>query len=383
MTIKLPYYLKATVSLFGLILTGFVLYIGQDILVPLAFAVLLAILLLPLNTWMEKHHFHRVVAIPISIVFAFLIIGALVWFMSMQVSGFINDLPTIKKHVLDHYHTLQTWLRNEFNITNTKQNEYLNNVAEKMKSNGTIEKTLGSFTDVVILVFLLPIYTFLMLYYRGMIKRFFMDLYKQKNAEHVEYVFTQSKVVIQNYMVGLMIELAIVTGLNAAGFMIVGINYAVFLAFLAAVLNVIPYIGMMIAYVFCILITLSTSQNTGDVLGVIAVLAVVQFLDNNILMPKVVGSKVKINALITIISVLVGGAICGVSGMFIAIPGIAILKTIFDRVEDLKPWGVLLGDDITVNEPGKMYKRLTTWKQRPSAIIPQKVTLPNQENEAK
>jgi predicted PurR-regulated permease PerM len=68
-------------------------------------------------------------------------------------------------------------------------------------------------------------------------------------------------------------------------------------------------------------------------------------------MPYVVSSKVKINALVSIIGVLVGGALAGVSGMFLSIPGIAILKAIFDRVDGLQPWGMMLGDDRTMTKP--------------------------------
>ena len=78
--------------------------------------------------------------------------------------------------------------------------------------------------------------------------------------------------------------------------------------------------------------------------GVVGVFLTVQFIDNNLLVPLVVGSKVRINALVSIVGVLIGGALAGISGMFLSIPAIAILKVIFDRVDGLKPWGILLGD---------------------------------------
>ncbi len=103
------------------------------------------------------------------------------------------------------------------------------------------------------------------------------------------------------------------------------------------------------------LITLVSSETTSDVSWVAIVLAAVQFVDNNFLMPLIVGNKVRINALVTIVGVVTGGALCGVSGMFLAIPGLAVMKVIFDRVEGLKPWGMILGDDTT----GKKEKRET------------------------
>ena len=146
-------------------------------------------------------------------------------------------------------------------------------------------------------------------------------------------------------MVGLLLEMAIVTILNTAGFLIVGVQYAVFLGLLAAVLNLIPYIGMLIAAVLCMAVTLTTSENMSDIIWVGVILIVVQFFDNNFIMPYVVSSKVRVNALVSIIGVLIGGALAGLSGMFLSIPALAILKSIFERVDDLKPWGELLGDE--------------------------------------
>jgi len=65
----------------------------------------------------------------------------------------------------------------------------------------------------------------------------------------------------------------------------------------------------------------------------------------NFLRPNINGSKVQLKSLISIIGVLAGGALCGIGGMFLAIPVLAICKVIFDRVDDLKPWGRLFGTD--------------------------------------
>jgi hypothetical protein len=131
-----------------------------------------------------------------------------------------------------------------------------------------------------------------------------------------------------------------------------------------------PYIGMLIASIICMLVTLTTTNNLTDILWVLVVLVVVQFFDNNIIMPKVVSSKVKINALITILGVLIGGAIAGLSGMFLSIPTLAIIKAIFDRIEPLKPWGEILGDDITASEEGKLVKLAKARLKRRKQSLP-------------
>ncbi len=147
----------------------------------------------------------------------------------------------------------------------------------------------------------------------------------------------------------------IVFALNAAGFLILGIHYALFLALVAALLNLVPYIGMLVANIFCMIITFVFSENIYDGVWVGVILAAVQFIDNNFIMTLIVGSKVKINALMTLFGVLAGGAIWGISGMFLSIPALAVLKVIFDRVDSLKPYGIMLGDDIT-RSPAQLTK---------------------------
>ncbi|MES2775182.1 MAG: AI-2E family transporter [Bacteroidota bacterium] len=373
---KVPFYLRATITLFGLCLVGVIIVLGNDILVPVAFAILLSMLLLPMNNWLEKKRIPRVGAIIFSLLVAFIVIMGVLYFLSIQIAAFVEDMPSIKKNLLEHAHTLQMWVYKTFHITGREQSEYFNNAAAKIKEDGVVASTLLSVKDGVVLMVLLPIYTFLILYYRPMIRKFCMDIFADRYCEQVTCVLNKSKSIVQSFMVGLMIEMSIVAVLNSIGFIIIGIDYAIFLAVLAAVLNLIPYIGMLIANVFCMLVTLTTSTHFSDILWVFVVLAVVQFVDNNILMPRIVGGKVKINSLVTILGVLIGGALCGISGMFLAIPSIAILKTILEQTDGLKPWGMLLGDEITQYEPSVIYRRLTTWRQKPKAIIPEKVELP-------
>ncbi len=355
---KPPFLFTLYLVLFCILALGFLIWIGQDIIVPIAFSTLLAILLLPLTNFFEKK-MGRLWAISLSLVISLILLSALIYFFSTKIAGFVDDLPTIKKQLNRHLRTVQNWGYAQFHLTRTEQKEYIDQATTQMQGkdgNGFIGQTLITITNSIIFLILLPIYTFLILYYRNMIRNFLISIFSNHHREHVVEVIRESKVIVQSYMAGLLIEMGIITIINYAGFLIIGIRYAFFLALLSAVLNLIPYIGMLIASIICMLVTLTTTNNIADILWVLLVLVVVQFFDNNIIMPKVVSSKVKINALITILGVLVGGAIAGISGMFLSIPALAIIKAIFDRIEPLKPWGEILGDDITASEKGKLLK---------------------------
>ncbi|RZL40698.1 MAG: AI-2E family transporter, partial [Pedobacter sp.] len=159
-------------------------------------------------------------------------------------------------------------------------------------------------------------------------------------------ILCQIKVAVKSYLVGLIIQMVSVATLTSIGFMIAGIKYAILLGVLTGLLNLIPYLGILIAMVVSIFATLTGTPDLSMIFGVIIVTIIVQLIDNNILVPLVVSSKVEINAMVSIVGIIIGGAIAGISGMFLAIPIIAILKVIFDRIEPLKPWGYLMGDDL-------------------------------------
>ena len=335
---------------------GMILYVGQGILIPLFFSMLLATLLLPLVMFLEKKKINRIVAILLSLLLSTITITGIIYFLSSQIAGFFEDFDVIKERLTEVFSSVQQWVGEHFNIALREQAELIQDTREKVEAGKIVGQTFVSLTSFVSYIFLIPVYTFLLLYYKDLIKQFFIHIFRNDNEDSIREVLHESRLVSQSFITGLLIDVVIVFSLNSAGFLILGIKYALFLALTSALLNLIPYIGMITANIFCMLITLVSSENITDVVWVGVVLALVQFVDNNFLMPFIVGSKVRINAMATLIGVLVGGALCGIPGMFLAIPGIAVLKVIFDRVDGLKPYGILVGDNVTT--PTMSFRRL-------------------------
>ncbi len=365
-TNRSPLYVQLGFKFLVLFFICYFIWVAQEILVPFAFAILLAVLLLPLITFLESKNISRVFSIAISLLVAALFIGAIIYFLSRQISIFVDDIPSIKKHLNDHWITLQKWIRAKMHISFREQNEYFNNAAEKIT--GTkgeyISNTFFSITEALMLIILLPIYTFLILYYRDLIRRFLYTVFRKEYSDKVALVIKQSKLMINSYMTGLLIEMGIVAACNSIGLLMLGIKYALFFGVLAAVLNIIPYIGMFTATLFTVLVTLTTSNNTSDIIWVIVVMYGIHILDVNILMPKIIASRLRINALISILGVIIGGALTGISGLFLSVPAVAMVKIICDQVEGLEPWGILLGDDITDTKRGKLYDRIKALRNK-------------------
>ena len=370
-----PFYVKLAFKFLIIFFICLFISVSQNILVPFAFAVLLAVMLLPLSSFFENKGFSKVLSITMALLSTVLFLGVIIYLLSTQIANFVDDIPSIKKHLNDHFISVQRWIKAKLHISFTEQNEYLNNAAEKLKNNGTgyISDTFFSITEVLMLLILMPIYTFLILYYRSLIRRFLFAVFPFDSKDKVANVIKESKLMIHNYMLGLLIEIGIVAAANSVGLALLGIKYAIFFGVLAAVLNIIPYIGMFTATLFTVLITLSTSNNTSDIVWIVVIMYGIHIIDVNILMPKIVGSKVRINALISILGVVLGGALTGLSGLFLSVPAIALIKIICDQVDDLKPWGMLMGGEGKPVQKNGLYNKLKNYKKKKPGPSPKTI----------
>jgi predicted PurR-regulated permease PerM len=343
-----PFYLKSTVILFGLILLTYVLINLRDVLVPLTFAMVIAILLNPLVSRFQKKRIPKVISIVLTMLIALIFILGLFYFLSTQFAQFGESAPLLSKKFNELLITFQHWVQQRFGIGIQKQVQLLNQAANGSKA--LIGQTVGTALGILGVVFLIPVYVFLFLWNKTRILNFLYEVFAEENTEKVADILNETKTAIQGYMVGLLIEAAIVAVLNSAALLILDVKYAILFGVIGAILNMIPYIGGIIAILLPVLMATITKDGYSTQLGIIGAYALIQFIDNNILVPNIVSSKVQINALVSILIVLLGGALWGVPGMFLSIPIIAIVKIIFDRIDDLKPWGRLLGDDIPLDD---------------------------------
>jgi predicted PurR-regulated permease PerM len=347
--IRLPFYARLTIILLCFLSLGFITYIGQDVIMPILMSFLFAVLLRPVVLFLKKRlHFPHVLAALFAVIFFVLVISGIIAFMSMQVTEIVSDLNKIERNLTIHLHNLQQYVKEHFHVSTREQNKYINDATDDSMQKGRewLASFLISFTDTVFDMILIPIYTFLILLYRTHFMMFFSKLFRKEHHEKLQDILLQIKVAVRSYIVGLILEMIAVSVLTTVGFMIIGVEYPILLGIITGVLNLIPYIGILFAGVLSIVASLTGSTDLSIVIGVIVVNVIVQLIDNNILVPMIVNSKVEINAFVSIVGIIIGGSLGGIYGMFLAIPVIAVLKVIFDRMENLEPWGYLMGDDL-------------------------------------
>lgn len=352
-TNKFPLTVRRAVELVGLYFLGTIIFIGRDVITPLVMAFFLSIILLPAYRFLRKRRLPEGLSIALSLLLLVVLLVLIVWFFTSQISNLISDFPQIKENVKIHLNNLSAWVGNKFGITAERQTQMISNYNDKLLNYaGTmLGGAASSVTGIFIFIGLLPIYIFLMLFYKNLLLRFVFLWFPKENHAKVEDVMRESEVIIKSYLVGLLIQISYITILLGGILLAFGIKHAILIGAIFALLNLIPYVGALIGNIIGVLLTISSTQEVWPIFVVLGTIAAVQFLDNNILMPRIVGSKVKINALATIVGVIVAGALAGVSGMFLSLPVIAVMKIIFDRTDSLKQWGVLLGDEKPKQSP--------------------------------
>lgn len=361
MELKLPTYVKITLILLGIALVVGIMQTFKSVLVPLAFALLIALLLLPLIKDLERSRVPRPIAILLCIFLIVIVVGGVFWFFSMQVISLTSELDKIGNNIGDLVDKVQMFLYNKFGIEPFNRADLVRNAIGSLQDITAtfLGNTISMTTGALMMLVLMPIFVFCFLYYRDHLQQFiFMFVPKDRRSSLTKTVANIQRVV-QSYISALMIVIFIVALLNSAGLLLLGVKYAIFFGVFAAILTIIPYIGILIGALLPALITLATTGHTIDAILVVAVFMFVQFLEGNFITPYVVGSRVSINPFAAIVGLLIGGEIWGAAGMILSIPFIAMLRVMFELYPPLAPFGFLLADIDEVNH--RKHGKLSNW----------------------
>jgi predicted PurR-regulated permease PerM len=219
-------------------------------------------------------------------------------------------------------------------------------------STAVIGTTFDTVSSLMLFYAFIIVFTFFILFYRRLLLRFLIWAFNDENSSVVYDIVENTQLILRQYILGLLLEMFIVACVACTAFWIIGIKYAALLGIITGLFNIIPYIGIFTSLLLSTMITFATGALSKAVIVAICVVAI-HAIDANVLLPMIVGSKVRLNALITFLAIIVGEMIWGLSGMFLSIPMVAILKIIFDRIESLKPWGFLFGGEYEVKKAAK------------------------------
>jgi predicted PurR-regulated permease PerM len=272
------------------------------------------------------------------LLFVVVLLGVLI-FSAYQINLLMEDLPSLQEHILQLFEGLLSKAESSLGIewSQSLWKDSFGSLAP------VVSDLLTTTSSAATVVFQIPIYTFLIMLYKERFRRFFAEIYGDTNE--AETRSKEVKEVVQNYVLGLFIVILILAVLNSLGLWILGVRYALFFGVFSALLTVIPYLGNFIGGLLPFLVALVTKDSAWYAIGVIAVYAVIQFLEGNFITPNIMGHRVSVNPLAALLSLIIGGQVLGLVGVVLAIPAVGILKTALMHSTTLRPFVILIEDE--------------------------------------
>jgi predicted PurR-regulated permease PerM len=329
---------KYLIRLLLLITIIFIGIILQNILVPLFFSVLFAYLLYPSAAKLEKFGLPRIITNLFLIVSALLLIAGFLYLTGHLIASLAEDFSDLREQFEHNISSLKDTVSSYLGIS---EDDIEDTVTDIDGEGGYTIRIFTATTNTIVAIGLMPVYTFLLLFYRNKF-RVFLELITPKNSkEQVNHIVEQIAMIVPKYLKGLIVVVFVLMFINSTVFWLIGLEYPILLGIIAALFNLIPYLGTVIGYAVVLVIVLAT-QTPSLAVWVVLSFFPVQFFENNILTPNITGSYVQLNPLFIILSLLAGAMMWGLPGMLLVIPYLAMFKIICENTDNLKPIAYLL-----------------------------------------
>jgi predicted PurR-regulated permease PerM len=324
-----------------------ILYFGRTLFIPLCYGLLIAIVLYPICRWLELHKWPRSLAIAAGLLMVALLFGGLVSLLFFQLDTFRHDLPGLMSKLQPALTEFQQWLESALGITVNTQNNWWQQTTANMGNNtgSIIQSIVAATTGTIFTLFLVPVYAALFLYNRGVFVQFLALLTGEQYRTQLHSILHKTIHTYFNFIKGMLWVYLVVGILNSIGLLALGIPHAILFGMLTAVMTIIPYVGIFISALLPITIAWITKDSLWYPLGVAGVFAFVQYLEANVIFPKIVGTELNISTWATLIAVIAGGILWGVSGMILFIPFVGILKIVLDHTTEWKALHILISRD--------------------------------------
>lgn len=322
------------------------LYFFTSVLMPIIFSGIASLILLPITKFFERIGINKSISVALTVLIMLILTSGIIFVLVFQSQSIVTELPKLMNEDENFLHIdpenfSATTVMEYFNIEKDSLQKYLSALKGGLIS--FLETGYKGLSNMLVFLITCPVYIFFMLLYRNNVYRFIKESQrKSQGNKNSDKVIGGVKHSLYQYIKGMLLVMLVVGVLTYLGLLILGIKYALFLGILTALLTPLPYIGVIISGAIPIIIAILTKDSAWYIFGVLAVFAIVQFLEGNVITPKIMGNNVNINPLMIIISLVVFGAISGFLGMILTVPILAVVKVVIDHSPNLKQWQYLL-----------------------------------------
>lgn len=322
----------------------FLLSQGSTLFIPIAYAMFIAFLLYPLCGLLEKKGWGRGVAVSMSVFIGLILSFVIIAAFGVIIVSFANEWPVVQEKLNELITKISITVSGYLGWSDKELHEKI--VAAFSGKSGELlnagKAVFYSVSEGILWMVLIPVYVFLILFYRQKLVDSFLQFVAADKRQTFREVLELSIHTYFSFIKGMAIVYLMVGILNSLGLLLIGVPHPFFFGFLTAIMTFIPYLGILLAGSLPVVYAWMTFATIWHPLAVVAVFAFVQYLEANVIFPWIVGSKLNMNTLSTLVVIITGGILWGASGMILFVPIAAILKLIADRMEG-KAWKALAG----------------------------------------
>ena len=316
-------------------------------MIPIAFSLLIAFVIHPICSWLEKRRVGRAFSILIGEIMVFALLAGLIWLLIWQFSSFLQEWPAISKKLQASLVKLNGIIVEEYEIPIETQFAYLQTLLLDNTNRlfSLVQNMLFVSATGLVMLVLIPFYTALILYYRHLWVKALVQFTGEENRARTMRIVQGAVGKYFDFVKGMLVVYLIVGILNSIGLAILGVPHPVLFGVIASVLTFIPYFGIMVGSLLPMAVAWVTFDSAWYPLGVVLIFGFVQYLEANFIFPLAVSVRMKVNTLVSIVAIFTGALIWGGAGMILFVPFLGILKLVAEEIEEWKPLATLLGDD--------------------------------------
>lgn len=343
----------ALAFIFGLFAT---MVLAKAVLIPLSMALLISFILFPVVKKLESWGMNRLLAAFIPLLLMIAIIGGGITLFSAEIMSLAQEVDDFTGKIMNVFSDLVVFINNNTNFQDDlNKEELVENGREWLResSGSLIQNTFRNTTSFLAGLLSTIIFTFLLLLYREGLTNAIVAFGDGHNKGQIFRTLKKIQRVGQKYLSGMFLLIIILGTANSLGLWIIGIDSPFLFGFLAALLSIVPFVGTTLGATLPVLYAFMTADSLWVPIAVIILFWSIQIIESNFLNPKIVGSSLNVNALVAILSLLIGAAVWGIAGMVLFLPFAAILKVVCQEFDELRPIAMLISDDISTTEGSK------------------------------
>jgi predicted PurR-regulated permease PerM len=334
---------------------GVILYFGRNLFIPISFALLISFILYPICRWLESKGFSRVLAIAVSLSLLVILGVLLVVLLASQFISFLDEWPLLQAKFDQSINNVSQTLADVFSISKDQQERWLARIAEQSGSNllAVLRNAISASAFSTVLLVLIPVYVALLLYYRHYWMKVLGRIFPHERSESLHAMIALSIGAYYNFVKGMAVVYLVVGTLNSIGLLLLGVPHAILFGFIASILTVVPYVGIIAGSLLPMAMAWITYDSIWYPIGIAGIFTFVQYLEANVIFPFAVSSRLNVNTLVMLVVIFAGGILWGVAGMILFVPFLGIAKLVADHNPKWKTISMLLGMENTENKRTK------------------------------